>query len=287
MLVGIVNIFLVESGSYVEIGLEDGTQIAQAAACGKDSRHILESQTWKRTMLILALDTSSPSGSLALLRDTTILTHRVSSPEEPYSATLLRDTKGLLDEARISLEAIDLFAVDAGPGSFTGLRVGLTTVKGWAEIWGRPVAAVSGLEAMASQISRLAAPGSLMAAVMDARRGQIFGGAFRSRSDGSGALDPAGGEVVASPDEFLQALRLQLGSACELTIACTLPEMIRPAMERQGLGCCRTEVVSTVLAPFIGQLGYAKAIRGDVVDALHLDANYIRRSDAEMNWKGG
>jgi hypothetical protein len=63
--------------------------------------------------------------------------------------------------------------------------------------------------------------------------------------------------------------------------------MIRPAMERQGLGCCRMEVVSTVLAPFIGQLGYAKALRGDVVDALHLDANYIRRSDAEMNWKGG
>ena len=58
-------------------------------------------------------------------------------------------------------------------------------------------------------------------------------------------------------------------------------------MEGQDLGCCRIEVVSNVLAPFIGQLGYAKAVRGDVVDALHLDANYIRRSDAEMNWKGG
>jgi tRNA threonylcarbamoyladenosine biosynthesis protein TsaB len=237
-------------------------------------------------MLILALDTSSPSGSLALLRDTTILTHRLSSGEEPYSASLLRDTREVLDCARMSLEEMDLFAVDAGPGSFTGLRVGLTTVKGWAEVWRRPVAAVSGLEAMATQVSRLAAPGSLVAAVMDARRGQIFGGVFRTQRDGSGVLDRIGEEVVASADEFLESWRTQLGDSCPSTIACISPELIGPAMERQGLACCRIEVVSNALAPFIGRLGYAKAVRGDVVDALHLDANYIRRSDAEMNWKG-
>ena len=150
----------------------------------------------------------------------------------------------------------------------------------------RPVAAVSGLEAMATQVSRLAAPDSLVAAVMDAGRGQIFGGVFRSRKDGSGELDPIGEEVVATADEFLQLLQPQLGGGSVLVIACILPEVIRPAVERRHLGCCRIEVVSNVLAPFIGQLGYAKAVRGDVVDALHLDANYIRRSDAEMNWKG-
>jgi tRNA threonylcarbamoyladenosine biosynthesis protein TsaB len=199
----------------------------------------------------------------------------------------LRDTKELLDRASISFEQIDLFAVDAGPGSFSGLRVGLTTVKAWAEVWRRPVAAVSGLEAMATQVSRLAAPDSLVAAVMDARRGQVFGGVFRSPRDGSGELDPIGEEVVATADEFLELLRPQLGGGSGSVIACVLPEVIRPAFERQDLGCCRIEVVSNVLAPFIGQLGYAKALRGDVVDALHLDANYIRRSDAEMNWKGG
>jgi tRNA threonylcarbamoyladenosine biosynthesis protein TsaB len=237
-------------------------------------------------MLILALDTSSPSGSLAVLRDRTILGHRVSSSDERYSASLLRDTRELLDRACISFEQIDLFAVDAGPGSFSGLRVGLTTVKAWAEVWRRPVAAVSGLEAMATQVSRLAAPDSLVAAVMDAGRGQIFGGVFRSRKDGSGELEPIGEEVVATADEFLPLLQPQLGGGSGLVIACILPEVIRPALERQDLGCCRIEVVSNVLAPFIGQLGYAKAVRGDVVDALHLDANYIRRSDAEMNWKG-
>ena len=235
--------------------------------------------------MILAVDTSSPSGSLALLRDTTVQGWQVSS-EEPYSAGLLRDTKDLLHRSHISLEEIELFAVNAGPGSFTGLRVGLTTVKAWAEVWQRPIAAVSGLEAMAIQASRLAAPDSAIAVVLDARRGQIFGGLFRRRGGDAAMLDRIGDEVLTTSDEFLQSLRTQIGEVCGLSIACISPELIQPALERQGLGYCRIEVVSNQLAPFLGELGYAKAIRGDVVDALHLDANYIRRSDAEMNWKG-
>jgi tRNA threonylcarbamoyladenosine biosynthesis protein TsaB len=266
-------------------GLQDGTQIARAAVPHRTKLHPRRFRVG--TVLILALDTSSPSGSLAVLRETTTLAHQVSSPNEQYSASLLRDTKKLLDSAAISFEQIDLFAVGAGPGSFSGLRVGLTAVKGWAEVWRRPVAAVSGLEAMATQLSGLVAPNSLVAAVMDARRGQIYGGMFRRRGDDSGGLDRIGDEVVATADEFLQLLRPHLGGGAAFAIACTLPEVIRPALDRQDLGCGRIEVVSNVLAPFIGQLGYAKAVRGDVVDALHLDANYIRRSDAEMNWKGG
>lgn len=234
-------------------------------------------------MLILALDTSSACGSVALLRGRTIVSKRVISGGEPYSGSLLREAKQLLDDARISFEQIELFAVDAGPGSFTGLRVGLTTVKGWAEVWGRPIAPVSGLAAMATQVSGVAAS-SLIGAVMDARRGQIFGGAFRSGKDGSGVLDSIGDEVVTSAEEFLESLRPQMGSAGELVIACIQAEIIRPAVEGRNFPC-RIEVVSDVLAPFVGLLGYAKAGRGELVDALHLDANYIRRSDAEMNWK--
>jgi len=235
--------------------------------------------------MILAVYTSLPSGSLALLRHTTVLGCNVSS-EEPYSAGLLRDTKELLHRSHISLEEIELFAVNAGPGSFTGLRVGLTTVKAWAEVWQRPIAAVSGLEAMAIQASRLAAPDSAIAVVLDARRGQIFGGLFRRRGGDAAMLDRIGDEVLTTSDEFLQSLRTQIGEVCGLSIACISPELIQPALERQGLGYFQIEVVSNQLAPFLGELGYAKAIRGDVVDALHLDANYIRRSDAEMNWKG-
>lgn len=234
-------------------------------------------------MLILALDTSSACGSVALLRDRTIMSQHVISGGEPYSGSLLREAKQLLDDACISFEQIELFAVDAGPGSFTGLRVGLTTVKAWAEVWGRPIAPVSGLAAMATQVSRLAAS-SLIGAVMDARRGQVFGGVFRPRNDGSGVLDSAGDEVVTTAEEFLESLRPRLGSAGELVIACIQPEIIRLPVKGWNFPY-RTEVVSDVLAPCVGLLGYAKAGRGEWVDALHLDANYIRRSDAEMNWK--
>lgn len=234
-------------------------------------------------MVILALDTSSACGSVALLRGGTIVSKRVISGGEPYSGSLLREAKQLLDDACISFEQIELFAVDAGPGSFTGLRVGLTTVKAWAEVWGRPIAPVSGLAAMATQVSRLAAS-SLIGAVMDARRGQVFGGVFRPRNDGSGVLDSVGDEVVTSAEEFLESLRPRLGSAGELVIACIQAEIIRLAIEGRNFPY-RIEVVSDVLAPFIGLLGYLKAGRGELVDALHLDANYIRRSDAEMNWK--
>ena len=99
-------------------------------------------------------------------------------------------------------------------------------------------------------------------------------------------LDRIGDEVLTTSDEFLQSLRTQIGEVCGLSIACISPELIQPALKRQGRSYCQIEMVSNQLAPFLGELGYAKAIRGDVVDALHLDANYIRRSDAEMNWKG-
>jgi len=236
-------------------------------------------------MLILAVDTSSDAGSLALLRDSSVLKQQVSLPNEPFSSSLLRQATSLLEDAQVSLGQIDLLAVAAGPGSFTGLRVGLTTVKGWAEVWGIPIATVSGLEAMATQVARSATPGSLIAAVMDARRGQIFGGIFRRQASGSGALEPLCEETLDLPDEFIPTLQGQLGGA-PLLIACLDPELIRPAIVRNCLSC-RIEVVSNMLAPFIGRLGHGKALRREVVDALHLDANYIRRSDAEMKWRVG
>jgi len=237
-------------------------------------------------MLILALDTSSSSGSLALLRESSVVAKRGISPGEPFAASLLRDTKGLLESAQIHFEEIELFAVDAGPGSFTGLRTGLTTVKGWAEVYRRPIAAVSGLEAMAIQVSESAVAGSLIAVMMDARRGQVFGGVFRKAVDGSGVLERIGEESVSTAAEFLRSLRPEAGGASGLILACAQPEIIRLAVEGQDTASFRIEIVSEELAPFIGRLGYRKALRGEVVDALHLDANYIRRSDAEMNWRG-
>jgi tRNA threonylcarbamoyladenosine biosynthesis protein TsaB len=120
---------------------------------------------------------------------------------------MFRQLEFLLAELAIGLPAIDLYAVVAGPGSFTGLRVGLTAVKGWAEVYQRPIAPVSGLEAIASE-----APVQLglVASILDARRGQIYG-ALHSRSGGQ--IETRISDLVSSPEEFLEVLRESVSPA--------------------------------------------------------------------------
>src|SRR6202142_4622558 len=102
-------------------------------------------------MLILAIDTSTRAGSVALLGDRQVLAEISSREETPYSTRLFRDLELLQSRAPFRMDQIDVFAVAAGPGSFTGLRVGLTAVKGWAEVHRKPIAAISGLEAIAAE----------------------------------------------------------------------------------------------------------------------------------------
>ncbi|HEX4076200.1 MAG TPA: tRNA (adenosine(37)-N6)-threonylcarbamoyltransferase complex dimerization subunit type 1 TsaB, partial [Candidatus Acidoferrales bacterium] len=146
-------------------------------------------------VLILALDTSSPSGSVAVLRDDKVVGSISTSTDEVYSARMFRHVEFLLQELSLRLDEFDLFAVAAGPGSFTGLRVGLAAVKGWAEVYRKPIAAISGLEAVAVQ-SHSRVP--LLVPVLDARRSQIYFGFYRRLDAARLALD--GQECVATPE---------------------------------------------------------------------------------------
>lgn len=229
-------------------------------------------------MLILALDTSTHVGSLAILRDTRVVGEVSTCIPETYSSRLFRHLEFLLRELALDLRQVDLFAVSAGPGSFTGLRVGLTAVKGWAEVYNKPIAAVSALEAVAAQAK---APEPILVPVIDARRGQIYGGIYDRRG---GSLVRRNDEVVMTPGEFLEILTGQLEGSAGAFVSPT-PEVLSGALEQTVFPGASIEPVSAVLAPVIGQLGFARAERGDLVDALTLDANYVRRSDAELLWK--
>ena len=122
-------------------------------------------------MLILALDTSSTAGSLAVLRDEKLVGLVSTLGAETYSSRMFRHLEFLLQELSLRLEQFDLFAVSAGPGSFTGLRVGLVAAKGWAEVYNKPVVGVSVLEAIAAQSNSTAA---VLAPAFDARRGEVL-----------------------------------------------------------------------------------------------------------------
>jgi tRNA threonylcarbamoyladenosine biosynthesis protein TsaB len=241
-------------------------------------------------VLILSLDTSSPSGSLAVLRDENVLGTVPTWAQELHSARAFLHVEALLRELSLGLDAFDLFAVAAGPGSFTGLRVGLAAVKGWAEVYQKPIAAVSSLEAVAMQSSRARSGPSLLVPVLDARRGQVYFGFYRSTHAGDRSrLALEGEECVATPEELIQALEARSGDS-DIAIVTPAPEIISGPLSRfetlhARAGHIPIDEVSPILAPHVGRLGYLFAQRGELANALTLDANYIRRSDAEVHRK--
>lgn len=238
-------------------------------------------------MLILAIDTSTRAGSVVVLRDTDVLAEISGLEETPYATRLFRDVAALQLKAQIKLSQVDIFAVAAGPGSFTGLRVGLTAVKAWAEVHRKPIAPVSGLEAIASE-SQYCPPaafpnGCVVAPFLDARRGHVFGGVYRRAIQGGAALELMSEEAILPVMEFLKLVR-ERGDERALLVSPT-PEAIPMQQARSVLPRVQIEQVPAALARSIGRLAYERAQRGDLVDAVRLDANYVRRSDAEALWK--
>jgi tRNA threonylcarbamoyladenosine biosynthesis protein TsaB len=200
---------------------------------------------------------------------------------EDYSSWLIPAVSAILDQSSIAFGDVDLLAVATGPGSFTGIRVGLTAVKAWAEVYRTPVVGVSRLEAMAS----CAMNGEkLVAAFYDAHRGQIFAGLYRQHDD---SLELIEVEAVQAPQEFLNWVSLKAAGLSVRWVSLD-PELVSNLdgwKARESLGDSM-DLSSCALATAIGELGKKRAERRQFTDPLQLDANYVRRSDAEILWKG-
>jgi tRNA threonylcarbamoyladenosine biosynthesis protein TsaB len=240
-------------------------------------------------MLILAIDTSTRTGSAAILRDSQILAEVSGYEETLYSNRLFRDIAALQEKANFSMDQVDVFSVASGPGSFTGLRVGLTAVKAWAEVHGKPIAAISGLEAIAYESLAGGVPealsASFIAPFLDARRGQIFGAVYRNGNGNELGLELVTDESILSLDEFLEMAKGK--SAQSVALVSPTPNVLPAARIEEVFPGQQAITVTAALAPAIGRLGFERARRGELVDAIRLDANYVRRSDAEAAWKDG
>ena len=127
-------------------------------------------------MKILALDSSAVSASAAVLDDDKVLGEFFINTKQTHSQTLMPMVQQVLIQTKTSLEEMDLFAVSAGPGSFTGVRIGVACVKGMAFAQNKPCIGVSTLEAMAYPLSML---NGIICAVMDARCQQVYHALFR------------------------------------------------------------------------------------------------------------
>jgi tRNA threonylcarbamoyladenosine biosynthesis protein TsaB len=232
-------------------------------------------------VFILALDTCDARGGVALLRDDSLLQSEAHTTAEDYSSWLLPAINRVLTPAALTLREIELYAVAAGPGSFTGVRVGLTTVKAWSEVYGLPIAAVSRLEAVAS-VSTGSAP--YVAAFIDARRDQVFAALYRRQA---AALERLDEEMVIAPGKFLDWCIDRVASE-KIDWVSPDPDCLTQTQEWLSRLAQTTPVqgIASLLAPQVGQIGYRLAQQGRLTDALSLDANYVRRSDAELFWKG-
>jgi len=220
-------------------------------------------------MRILAWDTSGPSESVALLQDGQVLFHRFEAQIASHTEHLLLALRQALTAADLELQQIDLFAVTVGPGSFTGLRIGLSTAKGLAEVTGRPVAPVSTLTALSFPF--LNDHDSVLAA-MDARLGQVYVACYKK------------GELVTEPRivslEDLRELGTPPGSAWVGSGPEVYPQLRQdfPADVFLGPG-----IVDALSVARIGQQMHAQ---GETVAGKDLMPQYLRLSEAENRLRG-
>jgi tRNA threonylcarbamoyladenosine biosynthesis protein TsaB len=214
-----------------------------------------------------AIHTTHETGSLAPVRagetaaEMETIDEMVLRAPTGFAHVIYGHIAGMLRRNGLDLAAVDCFAAASGPGSFTGVRVGLACVKGLAEALGRPAAAVSNLRAMAAFGT---AP--LRAAVLDARRGEVYGAVYGA--DGK-LVAP---ETVAPFPVWLESL-----PAGEIEFVCG--GGYAPQLAGTRFANARVVAAPEALAAAVGRLA------GEAGDPAALDANYVRRPDAELLWK--
>jgi tRNA threonylcarbamoyladenosine biosynthesis protein TsaB len=225
-------------------------------------------------MLLLAIDTSGKDGSIALARaaaqesDELEIIQVVPLTGGTFSAQLVPQIAALLSSHRFTKLDLGAIAVGSGPGSFTGLRIGLAAVKALAEVLNKPIAAVSLLEVC---IFTSSAEGKIMAA-LDAGRGDIYVGEYETPV-GPGKTPR---ELMLTRSEFLD----QAKGRTVVTPDAVLADVATAA----GLAVLKLPPIS---AADVARLGWRKIQSGATVTPEQLEANYIRRTDAEMLEKIG
>ena len=223
-------------------------------------------------MLILAVDTTTPSGSVALLEDDALLGEANMESAATHSARLLRSVDFLLAAHGRDVKDIDGFAVAAGPGSFTGIRIGVGAVKSLAYASGKPVAPVSTLLALAV---KLASTGPrLVCPLLDAKKEEIYAGLFEVHEAGLAELIPQG---AYDPDAFFA--RLPAGRV--IAFAGSGLAAYRAKLLPYVRGKARFPHRSPFLAAEVGRIGRGMIREGKGVGAASLEPFYFRRSQAE------
>jgi tRNA threonylcarbamoyladenosine biosynthesis protein TsaB len=224
-------------------------------------------------VIILALDTTTRAGSVAVVRDDLVLALLPGDESRTHGERLPSEIALALDRAGVSREHIDLLAVAAGPGGFTGLRIGLAAVQGLAMTLNRPVAGVSALCALAAQVTN--ADANFIAPWMDAQRGDVFATLIDAHT--ANEIEPP---VADNPSLVLERWRSHWSSRRIVFVG---DAVTRDAAAIAAAGAGRWPLqLPEPLAPQIAMLGKRLAEQGRAGPPHALTPIYVRRPDAEI-----
>ena len=270
-------------------------------------------------MLILAFDTTSEKGGVGIFRDTECLAFDSQrGPANQYSITLFEMVEQALASAHRELREIDLYAAANGPGSFTGIRVGLAAARAWGKAFDRRVRGVSVLEAMVNKACQplnqeaLPSPGGEGARrrragegclssqrsptpdwffpILDARRGEFFLGSFRRRLSQPPSVtppdyEPADGGWVLKPEALRAWVEERASSGASATCLVRAHDQAAADLRASLPASLNWQWVEGHLVDSIADIARKEEQSSRPCPVTNLDAYYIRRPDAEINRK--
>jgi tRNA threonylcarbamoyladenosine biosynthesis protein TsaB len=230
-------------------------------------------------MRILGVDTSTSCGSLGIIDDNEVVAEYTLLRDETHSSRLVPAIQALLKEARLGLDEIDGIAVSLGPGSFTGLRVGLSAVKGLALSAERPVVGVPTLDALASHLPFTP---YVICPILDARKGEVYTALYKNGK--SGRIEQLTPYQVLPPLRLLEKIPLQetifLGDGAEV-----YRELFEERLGEKALFA--PPHLRFLRGSTVAEIGLQRFKKGEQDDISSLVPIYVRPSDAEINWTKG
>lgn len=238
-------------------------------------------------MRVLALDSSTALGSAALVEDDRVLVERQGDASRPYAARLPGELLDVLEEAAAPLASVDAFAVAVGPGSFTGLRIGIASMQGLAQVTGRPMVAVTVLEALGALAAAGCRAGDLVGAWVDAHRGDVYSALYAVAEAPPFSLerlverDPP---RVGPPEEIARHWTAADGLAAHRRLHALAGDGAVLYAECAGRLCIeRSGVVNPpALAGALGRLAVSRHRAGGGVSPSAIQPLYVRRPDVEI-----
>lgn len=225
-----------------------------------------------KTLVILAVDTTTPAGSVALLRGTKLIAEVNQDCSTTFSERLLPAIQFVLRSGGLEIPDVEGFAVTVGPGSFTGIRIGLSTIKSFAYASGRPIAPVSVLMALAKKLQD--SQNRLICPLIDAKKKEIYAALFESKDRRLQEIIPQG---AYDPDVFFSRLPEHraihfIGSGKDV-YGSVIFEYFKDK--------ARFSKRSPFVAYEVGLIGYDLLMRNEGKDFREIEPLYLRKSQAE------